>query len=57
MAAIGVLFSVFVQRVGGHPSHAENCLIKFVDDGVIVSVHGDVPDSGKHSRPPRGLFS
>ena len=52
VAAVGVLLAGFVEGVAGHAFHAENRLIKLVDRGVIVGVHGDMANFGEHIFPP-----
>jgi hypothetical protein len=45
---IGILLAGFIHRARGHALHSENGLVKIADSAVIVSVHGDVSDFGKH---------
>ena len=50
MAAIGILLAGLVKGAAGHAPHPEDCLIKLIDRGVIVCVHGDMADFGERTR-------
>ena len=56
VTAVGILFAGFIEGIAGHTPHAEYCLIKLIDDGMIVRVHGDMADLGEHHGPPCGII-